>query len=250
MLICSNQGGLILGLSPHLVCNWPCCCEDDAEGWADCWRLSSIQPAGGGLWGKSNISQQPITAWFVTVWYLPPEPHCLSYSISFSLFLVDSLFVMNINIGWRLPDAQEWGRKEEEGGRHDWNSSEPSGSNLQKRGNGFRLLLFALALRFVWNFSPHGSHSFSVSLCGYRSADPQLIDLAAHTISARGVNLISPHKHKTSVLLALIKPADHLSEKPYSRQQRGSLVWRSSKSAGFEATRKPFSHSAQITLGP
>lgn len=50
----------------------------------------------------------------VTAWYLPPVPHCLSYSISFSLFLVDSLFVMNINIDWRLPDAQEWRRKEEE----------------------------------------------------------------------------------------------------------------------------------------
>lgn len=118
---------------------------------------------------------------------------------------MNSLFVMNINIGCSLPDARMWGRK---GGGEGWNSSEPSGSNLdrgsQERGNGFRLLLFALTLGFVRNesFPPHGSHALSA----YLSADRQLIDATPHTVSARGVHLIPPHKHKTSVLLTFIKP--------------------------------------------
>lgn len=47
----------------------------------------------------------------VTAWHLPPETHCLRDFISLSLLCVPSLFVMNINIVWHLPDAQvrEWG---------------------------------------------------------------------------------------------------------------------------------------------
>lgn len=140
---------------------------------------------------------------------------------------MDSLFVMNINIGWHLPDAwvREGGGRKEGGGLHDWNSSEPSGSNLdrgtQERANGFRLLLFAL--RFVWNetFSPHVSHTLSLYLSqwisqrwptAYRSS-------SLHDIST-GRYLIPPHKHKTSVLLTLIKLTDHLSEKLYIHESR------------------------------
>lgn len=58
---------------------------------------------------------------------------------------------------------------EEGGGGHNWNSGETSGSNLdrgmQERGNGFRLLLFALVLRFVRNESScHMTHTVSFSL--------------------------------------------------------------------------------------
>lgn len=150
MLICSNQGGLIPGLLPHLVCNWPCGCNDDADGWVACWRLWCLS-SGPSPISASSTSQHGCYSVVSASWATLPQ-----------LFLIaDSLFVMNINIGRHLPDAWEWGRREE--GGHDWNSSEPSGSNLdlgmEERGNGFRLLLFALALRFVWNekFSPHGS---------------------------------------------------------------------------------------------
>ncbi len=55
---------------------------------------------------------------------------------------------------------------------------------------------------------------------GFFSADPQFIDLAEYRISARAVNQISPLKHKTSVLLAVIKPTDHLSSKLFTVAER------------------------------
>lgn len=62
----------------------------------------------------------------------------------------------------------------------------------------------------------------SLSLCAYLSTDPKFIDLAAYTTSTQSFNLISPHKHKTSVLLTLIKPTDHLSE---NLQDSGEALW-------------------------
>lgn len=79
-------------------------------------------------------------------------------------------FIVCYEYKYQLAFARCTRVREEGGGGHDWNSSEPSGSNLdqstEERGNGFRLLLFALALRFVWNetFSPHGPHSLSVDI--------------------------------------------------------------------------------------
>lgn len=72
--------------------------------------------------------------------------------------------------------------------------------------------------------------TLSLSLCECLSTDLQLIDIAAYVKSARAIILISPHKHKTSVLLSPVKPTDHLCEKLYSWQQRGSFVCRNSKS--------------------
>lgn len=114
-------------------------------------------------------------------------------------------------------------RKEERG--HDWNSSERSGSNLdrgtQERVNGFRLLLFALSLRFVWSetFSPHVPLSLTIFL----SVDISVLNhsLSIDIISAWGVNLLSPHKHKTYVPLTLIKPTDNLSEKLDTDREEG-----------------------------
>lgn len=146
MRICSNQEGMIPGLLPHLVCNWLCSCKDDAEGLEDCWRLSSYHPSWWGLWGKpaSKTSQHGLQCGICLL------SHPFGVILYNSLFLVDSLFVMNINIGQCLPDAASV-RGSRRG--HDWNSGEASGSNLdqgmQERGNGFRLLLFALALRFM-----------------------------------------------------------------------------------------------------
>lgn len=61
---------------------------------------------------SSGPSQRACCSVVSASWATLPE-----FSISLSFFLVDSLFVMNINIGWRLPDAHECGRKEE--GGHD-----------------------------------------------------------------------------------------------------------------------------------
>lgn len=54
----------------------------------------------------------------------------------------------------------------------------------RRGGNGFLLLLFTLALRFVWN-ETFFSHDLSPSLSPPLSTDPQLIDKAClHYISS------------------------------------------------------------------
>lgn len=83
-------------------------------------------------------------------------------------------------------------------------------------------------MRLFHHMAPTLSLSPPVSV----ATDPRLIDLAAYTTAARGVNPISPRKYKTSApLRTLIKPPDHLSEKPYSCKPEKLLgLWRSSKS--------------------
>lgn len=224
MWIYPNQGGLIPGLLPHLVCNWPCCCKDDAEGLEDCWRLSYIHPAWQGLWGKSasKTSQRGLQSGICL----------LSFSISFSLFLVESLFVMNKNIAWHLPDAQSvrgrrWGDMIEILVKRQeviWTGA--------RRREGMVSVCSCLHSRWdLFKMRPLTTRlTLSLSPCEYLSTDLQLTDIAAYVKSARAIILISPHKHKTSVLLSPVKPTDHLCEKLYSWQQRASFVCRNSKS--------------------
>lgn len=180
MWIYSNQGGLIPGLLAHLVCNWPCCCKDDAEGLEDCWRLSYIHPAWQGLWGKSasKTSQRGLQSGI----------YLLSFSISFSLFLVDSLFVMNKNIAWHLPDAlsvrgRRWGDMIEILVKRQeviWTGA------CRREG----MVSVCSCLHSCWDLCkmrPLTTRlTLSPSLCEYLGTDPQLTDIAAYVKSARG----------------------------------------------------------------
>lgn len=90
MLICANQEDLIPRLSPHLVCNWPYSCKDDAEGYAICWGLcclSSSLPVGlheGSPISASNLASMlqrsscflGHTAWVILY-------HCLFFPCGF-----------------------------------------------------------------------------------------------------------------------------------------------------------------------
>ena len=62
------------------------------------------------------------------------------------------------------------------------------------------------------------SLSLSLSVSGDVSILMQLIDLAAYTISAQGVDPVSPLKRVISVLLTLIKPTDNLREELNSQK--------------------------------
>lgn len=105
MWICSCREGLICGLWLHLFCNWLRCGMDDTESLENFWRFTPFilldEVFEGSLLVKTLRGPESLV--------------CRSYSMSLSLFLLDLLFVMNTNSGWRLPDAdsvrgRRWGR--------------------------------------------------------------------------------------------------------------------------------------------
>lgn len=139
---------------------------------------------------------------------------------------------MNKNIAWHLPDAQSvrgtsWGDMIEILVKRQeviWTGA--------CRREGMVSVCSCLHSRWdLFKMRPLTTWlPLSLSLCEYLSTDLQLTDITAYVKSARVIILISPHKHKTSVQLSPVKPTDHLCEKLYSWQQRGSFVCRNSKS--------------------
>lgn len=104
MWICSCREGLTCGLWLHLFRNWLYCGEDEAESLENFWSFTPFI-----LLDEVFEGSLPVKS------LRGPESRvCRSYSMSLSLFLLELLFVMNTNSGWRLPDAdsvrgRRWG---------------------------------------------------------------------------------------------------------------------------------------------